>query len=261
MTTGRDSALRWSQIGKSRSSPIDNTKRAEVTLDSYYLVVGFEVNFPKAFVDGKHDVAIDYGHAFFYIVKNSKIVKSFSFGPADAGKIGWFNKGERPGFGRNAYNVGAFKKDGISNSRPGTADYPITELVKAFRIILSIEQANKLEVETEKARLEILDGKIQYTAMLNDTCAETAKEVLDDAGIKTPSGSGLVKHSRIVNFPVAYAVNPYKWHEGFQEKYTDASYKVTSRFGGGWIPAAGDDDPIFGVPALAKGNPIFGVGL
>lgn len=261
MTAGRNSASGWVQIGQSRSSPIDNTNRAEVTLDSYYLVVGFEVNFPKAFVNGTHDLAVDYGHVFFYIAKNTKIVKSFSFGPDGPGKTGWFNKGEQPGFGRNAYNVGAFKKDGRSNSRPGTPDYSINELVKAFRIPLTFEQAKKLEAETGKARLEVLNGDIQYTAMLNDTCAETAKEVLDSAGIQTPSGSGPVKHSGIANFPVAYAVNPYKWHEGFQGKYREASYKVTSRFGGGWIPAPGNDDPIFGVPDFAKGDPIFGIAL
>jgi hypothetical protein len=66
---------------------VDHKKRAEVTLDSYYLVVGFEVNFPKAFVNQVHDLHVDYGHAFFYLVKNSKIEKSFSFGLTSPAKL------------------------------------------------------------------------------------------------------------------------------------------------------------------------------
>lgn len=258
MTSGTESAG-WTQVGQSRTSPIDNKKRAEVALDSYYLVVGFEVNYPKAFVNEVHDLAVDYGHAFFYLVKNSKVIKFFSFGPAGPGKIGWFNKGEQPGFGRNAYNVGAFKKDGYRNSRPGTPDYRISELVKAFRISLSLEQARKLEAETDKARLQVLDGDIRYNATLNDTCAETAKEVLDSAGVPTPSGSGLVKHSGILNFPVAYAVNPYKWHEDFRGKYREESYE--KRGSGPWVLTVGKDDPIFGVPDFAKKDPMFGVAI
>lgn len=258
--TSRIEPSGWVPVGQSRTSPIANKKRAEAVLDNYYLVVGFEVNNPKAFVNEVHDLAVDYGHAFFYIVRNSKIAKFFSFGPAAPGKIGWFNKGELPGFGRNAYNIGAVKKDGYRNSRPGRPDYPIRELVKAFRIALSLEQTGTLEAETDKVRLQVLNGDILYNAMLNDTCAETAKEVLDSAGIPTPSGSGLVKHSGILDFPVAYAVNPYKWHQDFREKYREEFYKVRGR-SGPWIPAPGDDDPIFGVPDFAKKDPMFGVAL
>lgn len=248
----------WAQVGQSRASPIDNRKRAEIALDSYYLVVGFEVNKTKAFVNEIHDLAVDYGHAFFYVVKNTKVTKFFSFGPAGSGKIGWFNKGGQPGFEQNAYNVGAFKKDGYTNSRPGTPDFPIRELVKVFRISLSLKQARMLEAEAEKARLQVFNEDILYTAMVNDTCAETAKEVLDSAGISTPSGSGLVKHSGILNFPIAYAVNPYKWHKDFQEKYKETSYPNDS---GGFTLAPGDDDPIFGVPVFAKKDPMWGVAL
>jgi hypothetical protein len=52
---------------------------------------------------------------------------------------------------------------------------------------------------------------------MNDTCAETARDVLHAADISTPSGSGPVKHSGIVNAPIAYAVNPYAWHQNFKK--------------------------------------------
>ena len=258
MTAGHDCSSSWTKIGQSRTTPVNNTNRAEVMLDIFYLVVGFEVNYPKAFVNEVHDLSVDYGHAFFYFVKNTKIIKSFSFGPAGEGKTGWLGKGEQAGFGRNAYNTGAIKKDGYRNSRPGTPDFPIRELVKAFRISLSSEQAKKLEIMTEKARLEILNGDIPYTAMLNDTCGETAKEVLDSAGIITPSGSGLVKHSKILDFPIAYAVNPYKWHKDFRDKYKETSYPNHS---GGFILATGDDDPIFSVLALCHTDMMSGASL
>jgi hypothetical protein len=239
----------WTQVGQSPTSPVDNKKRAEVTLDSYYLVVGFEVNFPKAFVNDVHDLHVDYGHAFFYLVKNSKIERSFSFGPTRTGKIGWFDKGERPGFGHNVYNVGAVIKDGRRDSRPATPDYSIDERVKAFQIRLSLAQARTLEAITDKYRRRVLSEELRYNAIWNDTCAEKAKEILDSAGISTPSGRGLVKYSGVIDFSIISAVNPYKWHKAFQSKYKEMSYPNPS---GSWVPQPGDDDPIFGVPAAGR---------
>jgi hypothetical protein len=243
VTTGKGKPAQWTQIGKSQTSPVENKTRAEVALDNYYLVVGFEVNNPKAFVDGVHDLAVDYGHAFFYLVKNLIIEKVFSFGPAGAGKNGWFNKGGT--FSRNAYNVGAIKKDGYTNSRAATADFAITEVVKAFQIPLTTSQARMLGEAVDKIRLEIEAGTVKYHAMVNDTCAETAKSLLDDADISTPSGSGWVKHSRMINFPVAYAINPYTWHKNFREKYQEKLYKADA-IPGDWHPPVGESDPIFG---------------
>jgi hypothetical protein len=233
---------KWVEIGRSTTSSPDNKKRAEVKVDDYYVVVGFEVNNASAFKDDTQDLAIDYGHAFFYVVKNKVIVKLLSFGPGGAGKTGWFNRGssEAP----NGYNTGAFIKDGYQNSRPGDADYPITETVKAFKINLTQKQGTDLVAVTENARKDIKSGKQRYTAYLNDTCAETARDILKKASITTPSGSGKVKHSDIVSFPIAYAVNPYMWHHNFKkEGKTEVTYKPPYA---SWRPPTGEMDPIFG---------------
>lgn len=247
MTTRLNTA--WIKVGSSVTSPVENTQRAQVLLDSYYVVVGFEVNNPKAYVDNVHDLAVDYGHAFIYVVKNVTIVKSFSFGPSGPGKVGWFNKGR----------VMTSKKNGIHNGRPGNADYIISERVKAFKVDISLQQAVALQAEIDKLRSEILDGSLEYSAIMNDTCAETAKEALDEAYIPTPSGSGWIKDSRRLSFPIVYAVNPYTWHANFKRGQPEAEFVPDEPVG--WLPIIGDDDPIFGVPTFARADPIFGARL
>ena len=212
-------------------TPTDDKKRKEVVVkvDVYYVVVGFEVNKPEAFkanqidlplvepitVTYTHDLAVDYGHAFFYIVKNDKISQIFSFGPEANGKRGWFGKGSDTDTSRNKHDGGAILKDGRANTRGGTPDYRITEIVNAFKIPLAAPIGIALETKTNVMRKKIVDLDQQYTAYMNDTCAETARDLLSSAGIDTPSGSSMVKKSNIVNFPVAYAINPYMWHHNF----------------------------------------------
>ena len=212
-------------------TPTDDKKRKEVVVkvDIYYVVVGFEVNKPEAFkanqidlplvepitVTYTHDLAVDYGHAFFYIVKNDKISQIFSFGPEANGKRGWFGKGSDTDTSRNKHDGGAILKDGRANTRGGTPDYRITEIVNAFKIPLAAPIGIALETKTNVMRKKIVDLDQQYTAYMNDTCAETARDLLSSAGIDTPSGSSMVKKSNIVNFPVAYAINPYMWHHNF----------------------------------------------
>jgi hypothetical protein len=249
MTTNRKGLESWLVIGSSVTSPADNKVRAHVSLDSHYVVVGFEANNSQAFLNDMHDLALDYGHAFFYLVRNTTIRSSFSFGPAGIGKLGWFNKGK----------VMTSKKNGSQNARPATADYGITETVRAFKIPVTKKQAEMLEEEVKKIRVAIYLGNTEYSALMNDTCAETAKEVLDDAGIETPNGSGWVKHSGKLNLPVAYAVNPYKWHKNFKSKFAEMIFKPKLEYE--WIPVVGDDDPIFGVPSFAKADPVFGIAL
>jgi len=87
MTSKFRDAASWVKIGSSETSPVENKRRAQVFVDSYYVVVGFEVNNPKAFVDNVQDLAVDYGHAFLYVVKNTTIVKSFSFGQTAPEKL------------------------------------------------------------------------------------------------------------------------------------------------------------------------------
>jgi hypothetical protein len=223
---------KWKEFGRARSTPTSVEKRVEVKIDDYYVVIGFEVNKAMAFIDGTQDLAVDYGHAFFYLVKNKLITKSFSFGPRGQGKVGWL-------------------KDGYSNSRPGTPDYAITEPVKAFKIKLTQLQAKKLELEIDEIRKEIQKDDYKYNAMVNDTCAESAKEVLDDAGIDTPSGYGAIKDSRKLSFPITYSVNPYKWHHNFKKaKHLEVNFTPPGVGGvwesAAWHPPVGLSDPIFG---------------
>lgn len=240
MTAKSTTVSKWQAIGSSRTSPVENQKRAQVLLDSYYIVVGFEVNNSKAFVDDVHDLAVDYGHAFFYLVKNVTIIKSLSFGPNGAGKIGWFNNGRYL----------TYKKDGSQNARPATADYPIRERARAFRIQVSIQQATSLQRAIDEIRVEIYYGRQEYSPIMNDTCAETAKEILDQAGVQTPSGAGWIKNSKMLSFPVVYAVNPYAWHANFKVAHPEKEFAPDEV--GEWYIIVGENDPIFGVPGPAK---------
>jgi hypothetical protein len=254
MTSPASGERKWSNLGHVTSTPIGGKKGKEVKLDDYYVVVGFEVNVPAAFVGDVHDLALDYGHAFFYIVKNLLVERLFSFGPAGMGKVGWFNQGsnENP----NWANGGAFVKDGFQNSRPGTPDYAIGETVSAFKIPLTLDVGKILVQQTQKKRTEIASGKLRYTAYANDTCASKARDVLSASGVDTPSGSGIVKHSGMgiatgqhVDTPFGRfvlgwtAVNPYMWHKNFKStRHARGSYSPPSP---GWTPAVGAADPIF----------------
>jgi hypothetical protein len=259
MATTPEPKPSWKEIGRSVTTPTSKTERKEVKVDDYYVVVGFEVNNPSAFVDDVQDLAIDYGHAFFYLVKNKEVFKLFSFGPKGAGKVGWLGRGsnEAP----NAYNTGAFLKNGFQNARPGTADYGISEKVTAFKVPLSPRQGKTLEAATDRARDDVSSGKQKYTAYMNDTCAETARDVLSEAAIDTPSGSGIVRHSnmgvatatvvdtRFGKYRIGFtAVNPYMWHKNFKAT-TFASRvflpPVDAATGGSWKPTVGSADPIF----------------
>lgn len=258
MATENEKKSTWTEIGRSVSSLVSKTERKEVKVDEYYVVVGFEVNYPKAFVKGVvvngkyipdfimdgdvtaliHDLGVDYGHAFFYVVKNKIITKVFSFGPTGAGKVGWFGAGAGDTEPSNKYNRGAILKDGYKNSRPGTPDYNIKEEINAFKIPLTLKQGIALESATDEKRTKITSGKQKYTAYANDTCAEEARDVLSSAGIDTPSGSGWVKHSGVVSFPLVYAVNPYMWNHRLK-----AEGKFSNRSGAQLTTADQRDDP------------------
>ncbi|MEQ1137017.1 hypothetical protein [Acinetobacter seifertii] len=62
-----------------------------VVLNKYIVTIGFEVNYPDAFVERDNGwvsksnertqlLDIDYGHAFFYVTKNDIVEVFFSFG-------------------------------------------------------------------------------------------------------------------------------------------------------------------------------------
>ncbi len=238
----------WKKVG-ALSTKEEGAKKPEVvTVAQNYVVIGFEVNFPDAFKDNIHNLDInqggDYGHAFFYVVNQGKISRLFSFGPKGTGSISAINP----------------LKDGYKNSRPGTPDYPVTKLTKLFRIKLSSSEIKILEAETEKARKKIIDGKLKYSALVNDTCAETAREVLSAAKISTPSAKGKVA-AKIASVPkpesrndfpyvttnkenvrvvVAFADNPYMWHHNFKKE----GYKEVISSALEWPDMVGLADPL-----------------
>jgi hypothetical protein len=232
----------WMEIGRSVTTPTDNKNRKEVNIDVYYVVVGFEVNNPVAFKNAIHDLEVDYGHAFFFLVKNGIVEKVFSFGPTATGKVGWFDLGSSTG-SSNKFNTGAILKDGFKNARVGTPDYAIQEQVRAFKLMLTAAQGIFLAQQIDKARQDIVSGKNKYTAYINDTCAETARDLLSAAGIRTPSGSGAIKHSGVFNSPIAYAVNPYMWHRNF---VNDGYFEITAKLD--------DSNPAM---LLGRGDPLF----
>lgn len=244
MASTNEKKPQWKEVGRSVTSDPKNTTRKEVKLDDYYVVVGFEVNNALAFVDDTQDLGVDYGHAFFYEVKNGVISRVFSFGPMSAGKVGWNGKGG-PDFMPNGYNRGAILKDGYKNARDGTPDYGISEKITAFKIPLTIKQGLALEKEADAMRKKIIDKKQKYTAYLNDTCAETARDVLDDAGIDTPGGSGWIKHSGVASFALVKAVNPYMWHKNFAKSSYKTGVFMPPKTTDQWTPPVGQGDPIF----------------
>lgn len=194
-----------------------------------YVVVGFEVNYPDAFTEDKvffskhwvHHLNIDYGHGFFYVVDdlNGKVVKFFSFGPDGPGKRGWLNKGDT--VHPNKWDTGAIIKDSYADSRIGSPDYSISEATKLFRIKITDSQYLKIIQETDEVRDKIISGKQKYIAWANKTCAESARDVLIDAGIAAPSGTGWISMPPVW----VYAVTPYKWHYNFKKAgYKEARY-------------------------------------
>lgn len=242
-----DKKPQWLKVGESTTSPVANKERKEILVDEYYVVVGFEVSLP-AFKDGTHDLAISFGHAFFYIVKNNIISRLFSFGPIERSKVGWNGWGSETD--PNKFDTLAIVKDGSKGRRRGTPDYGIDSLVSAFKIPLTAKQGLRLIVETDEVRLKINRFKQMYAPYMNDTCAETARDLLSSADIETPSARGFVKHSGSLSFPVAYADNPYMWHENFTKtKFKTGSFMpppADPDTDKKWVPKIGNRDPISG---------------
>lgn len=164
--------MAWKEIGRSVMTPTSNKTRKEVLVDveKYVLTVGFEVNYiSTAFKNSIQDLDVDYGHAFFYVTKNDVVMAFFSFGPNGLG-----SKGKS------------------SEARHGTPDYPIGEVTRLFRLKITADQAKSLVKETNSMRNKIESDTQKYTAYVNDTCAETAKQVIDKTSIKTPNGAGKI---------------------------------------------------------------------
>ncbi len=218
-------------------SPDDvNVTNVQITRKIYVLTVGFEVNYPNAFVSGVQDLSVDYGHAFFYITQNDKVTVFFSFGP---------NGMAPPGKITNEY----------TGPRPGTTSYAIGETIRLFRLKITEEMAVNVKSEAKCFTEKVNAGKEHYHAFMNDTCAETARDILSAGGVATPSGSGPVKGIGINALTSnASFVNPYKWYSDFTKEYSTKGIvcygpggrrNVTSdliHLKNDWILSPGDDD-------------------
>lgn len=209
----------YKEVGRSTSTPTAQTERKEVKILLPYVVVGFEVNNPNghAFDNLVQNLDMgsggDYGHAFFYLVEDGKIVRLFSFGPnGEMGKVGWLGLGNK----HPASRTGAVVKDGFKDERPSTANYQISEATRLFRVDVTKEQVDKLKAETDELVKDIKKGYEPYTVWRNDTCAETARDLLLKADIKTPEGAGKIKAPTLGEIWFTM-VNPYMWHHNFKK--------------------------------------------
>lgn len=222
-----------SEVGSSNDINITNV---QIRRRKYFLNVGFEVNHPNAFTDGIQDLSIDYGHAFFYVTKNNKVDVFFSFGPKGLAVSGKFT-------------------DEYSGARPGNTNYSITEITRLFRLKISEEMAVKVKKNSDIFTAKVNTGTEYYYAFMNDTCAETARDILSESGISTPPGSGPVKGVGSDGITTMGSfVNPYKWHFDFSEEYGDTeiicygtggSDNVDNDFitlHNSWVLYPGDDD-------------------
>lgn len=171
-----------------------NEKHVKITRpDRYILTIGFEVNNEKAYTQkftlptpvelivkdkdyfshNNQNLSEDFGHAFIYVTKNDIVMSSFSFGPAENP-----SKANLNGFG----------------NRPGDTLYPVSEVAKLFRFKISKEQAEKVQENTEQFTQKVESQQIHYAPYKNDTCAASAKEILDQSNIDTPSGKSYASY-------------------------------------------------------------------
>ncbi|MCU7917307.1 MAG: RHS domain-containing protein, partial [Candidatus Thiodiazotropha sp. (ex Epidulcina cf. delphinae)] len=201
-------------------------------LGLYRLVMGFEVNHPDAFVDNIHDLNVDYGHAFFYLVNPyGEISDVLSFGPAER----MTRKGQILGV-------------------DGTTNYQITEDVKLFSIDLNLAQY--LYIKTRISYMQI--NTPDYWTALNDTCAETALDLVDDwiISLGLPSGSSRVRvpmhlqsysdaagltEEGVTDFSI---VNPYALHSQMLESGHIQYEMDSSSFTTSGYLVEGDIDPL-----------------
>lgn len=220
-----------------------------ITRREYIVTVGFETNVSTAFVYRTYDrgrdrftqeltqvLGEDYGHAFFYVTLSDVVQVFFSFGPN-----------------------GPPKKESVrSSQRQGSADYLIKEKCTFYRMAVPQKQAQSIIAEANKVRAEITSGRQKYTAYVNDTCAETAYDILKPYILNLPSGTGPIDPKRAV--PTIWAINPYMWQHNFSQSIFarnkivyPSPYKVdglTILQSGGrkvlpwWMLKVGDKDPL-----------------
>lgn len=200
-----------------------------VQVDKCYLIIGVEVNVEEAYRVEKimfsrkvarhqilEGVNSDFGHGFFYVVKNNKVDSFFSFGPT------------------------GHKDKGNIIGRSSTCQYPISEVTQLFYLEIEKEKAEKIKKDVKKifdnSNNEIYDKKLKvwveqksnvkkYRVTTNETCAKEAENILKKhLKDKVPSGMGYIKYNKIS----MKAINPYAWHESLVKsklkKYTYPEY-------------------------------------
>jgi len=124
------------------------------------------------FSHNNQNLSEDYGHAFIYVTKNDIVMSSFSFGPAKS-----------PESMTEAFG-----------NRPGNTLYKIGEVTKLFRFKISKEQAEKVRENIAQFTQKVASQQIHYAPYKNDTCAASAKEILDQSNIETPSGKSYASY-------------------------------------------------------------------
>ncbi|HCM1915656.1 TPA: hypothetical protein N3A33_001545 [Salmonella enterica subsp. salamae serovar 28:r:e,n,z15] len=190
-----------------------NTVTVQISRGEKYIVtVGFEVNYPEAFHNNILNLSVDYGHAFFYVTRRPALSKVdivdtfFSFGPLKLGEGGKIT-------------------DEYNGKRPGNTHYEIEEKTKLFRLRISKKQAENIKTNSTEFAKNIDSEEIFYDASLNDTCAETARDILSASNVLTPDGHGAVIGSGNIFIDMATynmeMVNPYMWFKNFQSAYGD----------------------------------------
>lgn len=230
--------------GTTQQQP-QTTVNQQISNPKYIVTIGFEVNhIATAFINDTQDLSVDYGHAFFYITKDDLVTVFFSFGP---------NGAAVPGKITDEYN----------GPRPGNTSYAVTEISKLFRLEINETQADNVLKAATDFTSKVAAGTEKYNASNNDTCAETARDILKEGGVKTPSGSGHITGIGLDFITKTFTfVNPYMWHKNCLAEYgaeityygprgmagIDADgYTIAS---GGWTVAAGSNDPLFGSPDI-----------
>jgi RHS repeat-associated protein len=181
----------------------------------YRMVMGFEVNNPAAFAGGVHNLSVDYGHAFFYLVDdNNKITDVFSHGPT-----------QTPGPITSLTGV------------PATANYGLdSSNVNLFPFDISKAEYEKLQNEIKKF------GTPSYWIAGNRTCASSAMDILGKVGSVAgglPAGKSdvVIYNKNILGVPVKVTlgidvVNPYALYNGLHNLGLNEYYVNTATLTG-----------------------------
>ncbi len=203
-------------MGRGQNQAVTSANKPITTTvyDSYYVVLMVDASHPKvafkrkakvtpsAGLEGSSMEIIDYhnpippggdpGHMLYYVVKNKVIQVVYSLGPRDS-----------------------------SNSLNGilglaTADCSMKAMCYAFKFNITKDKALNLINDTNQKRQLIADGKLKYNALVNDTCASTALDILRTYLPQLPKGKGPTGTGGIT----VNAVTPYWLFEDFKKAGT-----------------------------------------